>query len=182
MLVTPVLILFLFQDTLVGQGVALGLLAMAVFSDYLDGLLARKHQAQSRLGRFLDPMADKVLVLGTFCALAILEPNLVPWWAVVVLALRDLGVTGLRMGAESRGRSLRTLPIAKWKTTFQMVFLLGMVALLFMQHLPGAAADLAAQILSSAGPLVVLIMVVAFTALTGVLYAFRSEKVSIEQL
>ena len=113
---TPVVILCLLQDATWARLAAFLLFLIGAGSDYADGVVARLMQAQTRLGRFLDPLADKVLVLGTFGALAWLYPSLVPWWAVVLIALRDVTVTGLRMRAEASGRSIRTWKLAKSKT------------------------------------------------------------------
>ena len=175
MLVTPVLILCLFRNTLPGQGTALALFAAAALSDYFDGRLARSLKAHSRLGRFLDPMADKILVLGTFIALAMLHPAIVPWWAVAVIAVRDLLVTVLRLRAEVRGRSLKTLPLAKLKTTVQLVFIGGMLLLLTLRHVAGAAGEAAGTVLASPAPFVTLMLVVLFTAVTGLWYMFASD-------
>ena len=176
--VTPILILCLFQDSLLGQGVALSLFAAAAASDYLDGRLARKLKAHSRLGRFLDPMADKVLVLGTFVALAFLRPEIVPWWAVTLIAARDILVTLVRMRAEVRGRSIRTLAAAKLKTLLQLTFLIGMLILLTLNQMTGTPGEIANGIMASTLPLVVLTVVVAFTVATGLWYLLRSELVA----
>ncbi len=168
---TPVLLVLLLSGTFTGQLAALGLFVAAAISDYLDGKLARSFRARSRLGQFLDPFADKVLVLGTFICLAVLLPEQVPWWAVGIIAARDLLVTGLRTWVEARGRSLRTLPMAKTKTTVQLVFLMGMLMLLVLRRLPGALGRYAEQILEGPLPLLLLIGLVALTVLTGLWYA-----------
>ena len=176
--VTPILLALLFLDTLSGQGAALVLFILAAISDYFDGKLARSLGARSRLGQFLDPMADKVLVLGTFTALAFLIPQIVPWWAVALIALRDVVVTALRMWAESQGRTLRTIPMAKTKTTLQLVFLIGILVMLTARHLPGVLAEVALWVLSSVIPFILLMAVVALTLYTGVWYVLKKDYVS----
>ena len=175
---TPILLVLLFWDTLAGQGGALVLFIIAAISDYLDGKLARRFGARSRLGQFLDPFADKVLVLGTFMALVFLIPHVVPWWAVALIALRDVVVTALRMWEESHGRTLRTIPMAKTKTTLQLVFLIGVLLLLTARHLPGVVANAAVWVLQSLIPFVLLMVVVALTMFTGLWYLFKKEYVS----
>ncbi|MDQ7040586.1 MAG: CDP-diacylglycerol--glycerol-3-phosphate 3-phosphatidyltransferase [Rhodothermus sp.] len=167
---TPVLLVLLLSETFTGELAALGLFVAAAISDYLDGKLARSFRARSRLGQFLDPFADKVLVLGTFSCLAILLPQQVPWWAVGLIAARDVLVTGLRTWAEARGQSLRTLPLAKTKTTVQLVFLIGMLLLLVLRRLPGTTGTYAAQILEGPIPFFLLLGLVTFTVLTGLWY------------
>ncbi len=174
---TPILLVLLFSGTLLGQVGALVLFILAALSDYLDGKLARSYGVRSRLGQFLDPFADKVLVLGTFIALSVMLPALVPWWAVALIALRDVAVTGLRMWVEAQGRTLRTIPMAKAKTSLQLVFLIGMLVLLAAQRLPGRLAELADGVLASAIPFVVLMVVVVVTVFTGVWYLLHQEYV-----
>ncbi len=172
---TPVLLVLLFTDTLLAQAGALAIFVVASISDYLDGKLARSLGARSRLGQFLDPLADKVLVLGTFIVLAIRMPHIVPWWAVVIIALRDAAVTVLRTWLEAKGRTLRTVPMAKAKTVFQLVFLIGLLVLLVGQHLPGAIGRGSAWMLTSPVPFIVLMVVVGVTVLTGAWYFVKQE-------
>lgn len=173
--ITPVLLAFLFWDTLSGQAIALTLFVLAAISDYYDGWLARRLGVRSRLGQFLDPMADKVLVLGTLVALAVLMPAVVPWWAVAAIAARDIVVTALRLRAETAGHMLRTIPMAKTKTTMQLVFVIAMLVLLTARHIPGMLSGVSTWVLQSIIPLVLLLTVVAVTVLTGVWYLVRSE-------
>ena len=86
-------------------------------TDYLDGLLARRHGA-TRAGAFLDPLADKVLVLGGLAALA---------WngqfhaaPVIVIAVRELAISGYRSRAGRKGISVPATQLAKWKTFVQL--------------------------------------------------------------
>lgn len=177
-LLTPVVLLLLMWQTLVGQMGAVVLFMIASASDYYDGKLARQMGARSRVGKFLDPFADKVLVLGTFGTLAILEPQAVPWWAVLLIALRDAAVTGLRTWAESRGQTIRTLPVAKGKTLAQLFFLFCMLVLRMATHLSEPIRAEALWILDySPIPFLVLMIVVAFTVATGALYFLRLEYV-----
>lgn len=168
-LATPLMLVLLATPTFWARLGALSIFMMASASDYLDGVLARRMGARSQIGAFLDPMADKVLVLGTFITLAVLEPHVVPWWAVLLIALRDVGVTVLRSWAASHGHTLRTLPAAKWKTSAQLVFLLLMLVLLTFTH-GGAVAGARWVLDHSLIPFALLMAVVAFTLYTGGLY------------
>lgn len=173
---TPVLLALLMTDALWSQASALGLFLLAAFTDYVDGELARNYEVQTRLGQFLDPLADKVLVLSLFVALAILEPATVPWWAVLIIALRDVAVTGLRTWAEAHGRSLRTLPMAKWKTTFQLFFLFAMLLLLVSSKVGGSVGQSGRWMLESYIPYLFLLALVGVTVATGLLYWFEVEE------
>lgn len=172
-LVTPAVLALLFVDTAMARGWALFLFVAASISDWLDGKLARQYQVGTRLGQFLDPLADKVLVLGTFIALAVRWPELVPWWAVAVIALRDVGVTLLRSRASMRGTPLRTSGAAKVKTAFQLTFLILVLLLLFAETLPPVVAGPAAWLLYSTLVQALLIATVAATVVTGAAYFSR---------
>lgn len=173
---TPIVLVLLFMDSFGAQLGALIIFIIAAISDYLDGKLARTLQVGSRLGKFLDPLADKVLVLGTFIAFSILMPDMVPWWAVALIAARDVFVTGLRMWHESKGRSLRTMPLAKAKTTVQLVFLIGMLLFLTLNRMGDVLKDIGAWVLESPIPYWSMLIVMAFTVLTGVIYLFNATE------
>jgi len=172
---TPVMLVLLISNTFLGLLGALALLILGAISDYLDGKIARSYKAGSRLGQFLDPLADKVLVLGTFIVLAILVPQIVPWWAIALIALRDAAVTILRSWIESKGRSLRTLPIAKAKTGVQLGFLIALLGLMIGARLPGNTGRALSDVLNSDLPFIVLLFVVTFTVITGIIYLVRQE-------
>lgn len=173
--ITPAVLALMFTETFWGRVSAFVLFVLAAISDYLDGKLARHYQVHSRLGQFLDPLADKVLVLGAFIVLAIRLPDLVPWWAVAIIAVRDLFLTGLRSWAESNGRSLRTLGIAKVKTTLQLTFLIGILLVFAVVKLPGLFGEIAGVVLVSPYTFYFLLLTVGFTFYTGVIYVFNME-------
>ena len=173
-LLTPAVLVLLTVPTLTGQTAAVLLFVAASVSDYYDGVLARRMGARSRLGQFLDPLADKILVLGVFGMLAFLEPQVVPWWAVGVIALRDVVVTAIRTWAESQGRTLRTFRVAKLKTLSQLAFLFWMLVLRGATYLPVPIRDGAVWLLDASSiPYLLLLGVVALTVGTGALYVFQ---------
>ena len=179
---TPILLVLLFAGTFFGYLGALVLFVVAAISDYVDGKVARLYGVRSRLGQFLDPFADKVLVLGTFIALAVLLPALVPWWAVALIAVRDVGITALRMWSEARGRTLRTIPMAKAKTTLQLTFLIGVLVLLTLRNprMPDVLENAARWFLNGDGTILLFILlmaVVVVTVFTGIWYVVNKEYV-----
>jgi CDP-diacylglycerol--glycerol-3-phosphate 3-phosphatidyltransferase len=175
-LLTPLMIVLLVTPTFWARLGALALFIIASASDYLDGVIARRMEAHSQVGKFLDPMADKILVLGTFITLSVLYPQIVPWWAVLLIALRDIVVTALRSWASARGESLRTLPAAKWKTSAQLLFLFLMLVTLTLTH--GGTPAGAQWVLASPIPFVLLMAVVGFTLYTGALYVAQAGTIS----
>lgn len=88
-------------------------------TDWLDGYYARKHNLVTNLGKFLDPMADKLLVLAAYVLL--IELNIVPAWIIIVILSREFAVTGLRLVAAGEGIVLAASSMGKWKTVFQLL-------------------------------------------------------------
>ena len=120
--ITPIFLWLLVIPQTTPRLIAALLFIIAGLSDWLDGRLARLWKAKSRFGQFIDPLADKVFVLGTFFTLPLVVPE-IPWYFVILVAIRDLGITALRSWAESNGQSIPTLYSAKVKTTIQFAFL-----------------------------------------------------------
>ncbi|MCZ8341880.1 MAG: CDP-diacylglycerol--glycerol-3-phosphate 3-phosphatidyltransferase [Leptospira sp.] len=115
----PFFIYALFQKEWGYQIFAFVLFALASLTDLIDGYLARKWNQQTEFGKFLDPLADKFLVIGCFVTfLFIHEP--IEVWMVVLIVGRDMLITFLRYIAVRSGTSLRTTMMGKVKTAFQM--------------------------------------------------------------
>ena len=95
---------------------------VATFSDYLDGYLARKLDIITRMGQFLDPLADKLLVLAALVCLILFRGF--PVWATAVIVIREVAVVTLRSAAMKRGNSMPAAHHAKNKTAVQLVMVL----------------------------------------------------------
>lgn len=104
-----------------GAAIAATAFALAVLTDYLDGVLARRMQCETDFGRLMDPLADKVLIAAALVLLA--WSHDIPAWAAVVLVSRDFLITGLRQLALSHGTVLAADPAGKTKTASQMVMI-----------------------------------------------------------
>jgi CDP-diacylglycerol--glycerol-3-phosphate 3-phosphatidyltransferase len=168
--VTPLLVYMLFQNTLTGSLWALLLFLFGAISDYFDGRLARKYGVGTSFGQYLDPLADKVLVLGTFVALIFVSPEQVPVWAIAIIAVRDFAVTGLRSWAKHKGRVLRTSNAAKFKTTVQLTWLIMMLTFLAAAKIPGPFGEIFVGFLSTSFMYWLLVLVTLATAGTGLHY------------
>jgi len=118
----------LFIPGVLAKSVALCGFLLAAFTDWLDGYLARRWSQTSALGALLDPIADKVLVLGIF--LAFVQLGLIPAWMVLIIALREFLITGVRLFAASRHVVLPAAKEGKHKTVSQMVAILAVLILL----------------------------------------------------
>ena len=130
-LLTPLFIICLFSNYPYARLWALIIFIVASVTDAFDGHYARKYNQVTRQGKFLDPLADKILVSSAFISFAIMD--LVPYWMVVLIIFRDLFVTGLRIAMESKGRTLITSKIAKAKTTTQISVIIFILLFLGIQ-------------------------------------------------
>jgi CDP-diacylglycerol--glycerol-3-phosphate 3-phosphatidyltransferase len=118
-LFTVVIVLLLLLPGWLPNAVALGCFILASLTDWLDGFLARQRRQSTALGALLDPIADKILVLGILGTFV--WRGLIPAWMVLVIAAREVLVTALRLMAVRRGIVLPAEQTGKWKTTAQMV-------------------------------------------------------------
>jgi CDP-diacylglycerol--glycerol-3-phosphate 3-phosphatidyltransferase len=131
----PVLVYVLRDPGALAGVVAALLFFLASLTDYFDGYLARKYGIVTTLGKFLDPLADKLIVASVLIMLAAMpcapgvtacEPR-VPAWIVVLIVGRELAVTGLRGIASGEGVMLGAEELGKYKMIFQMFALVGLL-------------------------------------------------------
>ena len=118
-----------------GYGVAFALYCLMGITDYFDGYVARSQGQISKLGQFLDPIADKIMIAAVI--LILVHNRDITGWSVVaalVILLREIAVSGLREFLGSLQVSVPVSKLAKWKTTFQLVCL---GALILGNALPG---------------------------------------------
>lgn len=125
---TPLFVICLFKEGVWPKYAATLFFLGAALSDYYDGYLARKRGAVTRLGRLLDPLADKILTSAAFISFAALK--IVVVWMVYVMVIREVVITGLRFYSFSRKNPLITSRLAKWKTSSQMTVIF--IILLFL--------------------------------------------------
>jgi len=104
---------------------AAALFAAASFTDWLDGYLARRMGIVTVFGKFLDPIADKLIVMAAL--IMILPFNRVPAWMVLVILGREIIITGLRGIASSEGIVIAASKLGKYKTIFQLVAIIGLL-------------------------------------------------------
>lgn len=99
--------------------IALALFIMASITDYIDGNIARKRNQITDLGKFLDPLADKLLVISAMAMFC--QWNLMPAWALMIVLTREFAVTGLRLVAVGKGTVIAAGWSGKVKTASTMV-------------------------------------------------------------
>jgi CDP-diacylglycerol--glycerol-3-phosphate 3-phosphatidyltransferase len=121
-LVTPLFIILLFYDHPYAKSWALLIFVAAMLTDIFDGYYARKYNLVTDYGRFLDPLADKIMVLSALISFAVMD--VIPYWMVSLIIFRDVFVTGLRMAISSKNKTMVTSKIAKRKTLSQVFIII----------------------------------------------------------
>ena len=118
----PVMVLFMYLPGWPMVLVSTAVFGAAAYTDYLDGHIARRDGLVTDFGKFIDPVADKLLNLSAMIMLTM--GGLLPHWAVIVILARELAVDGLRMVAVGQGRVIAAGPLGKIKTVSQMVLII----------------------------------------------------------
>ncbi|MFQ5896712.1 MAG: CDP-diacylglycerol--glycerol-3-phosphate 3-phosphatidyltransferase [Candidatus Methylomirabilia bacterium] len=162
-----ILLIPVFVSLLVYRWTVASLLIFCVASltDLLDGYIARRRGSQSRLGAFLDPMADKLLLTTAFITLTYLYPTALPFWITVVVISRDLLLVLGAVLVHMAGGQIHPTPTALGKacTGLQMVTILAVLLGLAFPMVPGVKSGL--------------VWVTAmFTVSSGIQYLYRGAK------
>ena len=121
----PAFLLVLYLDVPYANYWALAIFAAASITDTLDGYIARHYNQITDFGKFMDPLADKCLV--TAAMLWFVEVGQMPAWALLIVAVREFGVSGLRMVAADKGRVIAAGWSGKVKTAATMVCIILML-------------------------------------------------------
>ena len=173
MALTPFVVYYLMQG---GSSVitAAVIFTLAALTDYYDGYIARRQHRVTMIGTFLDPLADKVLMVSVFGSFVLL--GLLPMWVLAVMLTRDLVVTGLRLGLLTKNLHVITSKFGKWKTTLQFLSVYFLLGYHYLQFLPGnlVAAQLRADIAAFSLLPVLYYAITGVTVLSGVHYIKRN--------
>ena len=173
-ILTPLFIILLFADFKMAKVFALLIFAIAAITDAYDGYLARKYNQITPEGKFLDPLADKILVLSAFISFAFI--NIIDFWMVGIIIFRDLFVTGLRFILSSRGFEFVTSKLSKYKTAFQLTIII--LTLIFIS-IEGLDINIFIPTIVIIKEYKIIYMLTAFTAIfsayTGILYVYANR-------
>lgn len=116
---TPVMVFALAQGTRTGDAIGAVIFAVAAITDFVDGYLARRADVISSFGKLMDPIADKLLVVGALVPLV--WQDRIPWWVAAVIIARELIVTLTRMQLKKRGGEvIAAAQLGKLKTVVQL--------------------------------------------------------------
>lgn len=122
----PFFVLFMLLDvTSASKWIALAIFAIASLTDLADGKIARKYNLVTNFGKFMDPLADKLLVCSAMIAL--IELGSIPAWIVIVIIAREFIISGFRLVASDNDVVIAASYWGKFKTTFQMVMVILMI-------------------------------------------------------
>ena len=144
----------------------------ACVTDYYDGYLARKTNGVTSFGKLMDPIADKILILGAF--LAFVEMEVIPAWMVMIIIARELIITGIRILALSQKKVLSAEVGGKHKTVSQMVAVISILIFLIIRDL-GFTIRYAEYF--NIGLQVLMIIVVAMTIASGISYMIKNKDI-----
>jgi CDP-diacylglycerol--glycerol-3-phosphate 3-phosphatidyltransferase len=118
-LVIPIIIILLFSEGSVYRLINAVLFLLAAVTDTLDGYLARRRGMVTTLGKFLDPLADKLLIVTALIAL--IPARGIPVWMVIIIVGREIAVTGLRSIAAAQGMVIAAGALGKYKTLLEVL-------------------------------------------------------------
>ena len=123
----PFFVFFLLAPYFEGYGnyIAVAIFIVASLTDLLDGKIARKYNLVTNFGKFMDPLADKLLVCSAMICL--IELNSIPSWVVIIIISREFIISGFRLVASDNGVVIAASYWGKFKTTFQMLMVIVLI-------------------------------------------------------
>ena len=162
----PFFVFFLFSNLKYGQYIAVSIFILASLTDTLDGHIARSRNLITTFGKFMDPLADKILVSAAFISLV--ELGKVPSWIVIIIISRELAITGFRTVAVSEGVTIAadTATVLKMKTVTQLIAIIA----LLLNNYPFSLINFPFD-------KIMLYISVVFTIISGVNYIYVNRKV-----
>lgn len=170
--ISRIILTFVFLLFLFGHGPAYKIAALFVFllaalTDLLDGYLARSRNMITYFGRLMDPIADKILTLSAF--FAFIEMELIPAWMVIIIVLRELIITGLRVLALTKKVVLPAEEGGKHKTVSQMSAIIIILISLIMKDAGFSPSFLETVIYAA------MLVTVAFTLASGSTFFYKNR-------
>lgn len=160
----PLFMIVLLMDLPFGDYIATGVFVVAASTDVLDGYIARSRNQVTKFGKFMDPLADKLLVSAALIMLV--EMNRLSSWIVIIIIAREFAITGLRVLAASEGITIAASWWGKFKTVSQIV---AIVALLLNNY--------PFSLLNVPFDTIAVILAVIFTIISGADYLIKNKEV-----
>lgn len=159
MIMVPVFLVFLIfsTDILWFKWIALALFIVASLTDWLDGSIARKYNLVTNFGKFMDPLADKLLVCTALIQLT--DMKMIPAWITIVIIAREFIISGFRLVAAEKGIVIAAGKWGKWKTAVTMVMICFMIIVVNNHGFTSALSNAGA---ASASTLYICIYIVGY--------------------
>ena len=163
----PFFVVFARMNAFWAQCVAVGIYALACLTDMLDGRIARSRNLVTDFGKFMDPIADKLLVMSAMIVLT--AQGRMPDWVCILMLAREFLVSGFRLVAVENGRVIAAGPLGKLKTVFQMISTIALMLLVPVEGAPllGQPGVIAANVL--------MYIAAALTVVSGADYLIRNR-------
>lgn len=169
MCMVPFFVIFMLVDSIPYHNyIAAAIFIIASCTDALDGYLARKNNLVSNFGKFMDPLADKLLVCSALICFVGIEEIPMPAWIVIIIISREFIISGFRLVASDAGVVIAAGYWGKAKTVAQMI-----TVIVLILQLPGAAAAAAEQIL--------IYLSLALTVISLLDYILKNKSVIIDE-
>lgn len=160
----PVFMVILLMDMPFRDYIATGVFIIAASTDMLDGHIARSRNQITKFGKFMDPLADKLLVSAALIML--IELGRIPAWVVVIIIAREFAITGLRILAASEGITIAASVWGKFKTISQMIA----IVVLLLNNYPFSLFNIPFDT-------IMIVLSVIFTIISGADYLIKNKKV-----
>lgn len=176
----PLFVIFMILDNnYYGVIIATIIFIIASITDKIDGYIARSRNQITNFGKFMDPLADKLLV--TAALISLVQLSVIPAWAVIIILSREFAVTGLRTLAAAEGKVIAASNWGKLKTVFQMLAIVLLLIVESMKAIPLVATTMMTTTLSVALieyiPLVIFYIAVIITIISGWDYFAKNKGV-----
>lgn len=134
-ILVPFFVFFMLTDFLAfSRWIAFGIFCIATATDKLDGTIAKRYNMVTNFGKFMDPIADKLLVCSALICLT--ATNEIPVWATIIIIAREFSVSGIRLVAADNGVAIAASWWGKSKTIAQMVMIIIILADLSFMEIP----------------------------------------------
>ncbi|MGA7161523.1 MAG: CDP-diacylglycerol--glycerol-3-phosphate 3-phosphatidyltransferase [Bacteroidota bacterium] len=175
-ILTPAFALLLFTDSPTNKQIALLVFCLAALTDWYDGWVARRWGYITHWGKFLDPLADKVLTSVAFIAFIFI--GYASAWMVWIIVIRDILITLLRSYSEYKGKPVETIKFARTKTFCQLVVIYLFLVVYIIRSSPSLYASYGkwVEFIATKEIMVGLMSIVTFlTAWSGILYLIQNR-------
>ena len=191
----PFFLLFMFIGNIYTRVAALLIFILAALTDMYDGIIARHREEVTNFGKFIDPLADKLIVSAAFISFVQLRELAIPAWMVILVISREFIITGLRSVAASRGTIISASLSGKFKTTSQMVVIITILLILIVNavlknYCHTTPLELQAFLgwkrvlgyILDRAPYWLMLVVTILTVISGFNYIFKNKQLLFEEI